>query len=350
MNKLLVLSKRDIEEHLSIEDAVTAVEQTYSLNSAKEVNLFNTVFYDFELGKADLDIKSGTIDKTGVFGFKLMTWFGDNKNKGLNPLQGNIMLYDRNTGCPIALMDATHITGMRTGAAGGVGTKFLAREDSDELLIIGSGNQAGFQLAATLMLMKNIKRVTIYDVYAEKAVEFSKTIKDRLFNEFLSKFKNNKELYDRVAERYNTEFVPVTNIENATKSADIIITVTPSRKPIIKREWVKKGTHLTCIGADMKGKQEIDENLFPIARVFIDDIEKTSQVGEMEKAINDGIFSKEEIVCEIGNVILGKNKGRISDEEITIFDASGLASQDLITAKVLYDKANDLGIGKFIEI
>lgn len=350
MNNILVLNKREIEENLSVKDAAKAVEQAYALNSAKEVDLFNTVFHDFEEGKADLDIKSGSIDKAEIFGFKLMTWFDDNKDKELDQLQGNIMLYDRHTGCPIALMGATHITGMRTGAAGGVSVKYLAREDSEELLIIGSGNLAGFQIAATLMLMKNIKKVSIYDMNKEKATEFSNTIKDRLFNEFLDKIKNDKELYEKIKERYDIEFNSVNDIESATKKADIIITVTPSKKPIIKKEWVKEGTHISCIGADMKGKQEIDEKLFPVSRVFIDDIEKTSEVGEMEKAINEGIFKKEDIVCEIGNVILGKNIGRTSNEEITIFDASGLATQDLITAKVLYDKANDLGIGNVIEL
>ena len=351
MNKIRVLNSNDIEKNLNIKDAVIAVEEAYVLNSQKEVKLFDTVFYDFESGKADMDIKSGTIDKAGIYGFKLMSWFGDNVNKGLSTLMGNIMLYDRITGAPIALLDGTSITGMRTGAAGAIATKYLSRSDSEEILIVGAGNQAPYQIAAVLMLMESIKRVTIYDPLSyDSALNFSNNIKDRLFKDFLSKFEDDSDMYERLKKKYDIEFIPEINIEKAVNRADIIITVTPSKKPIIKKEWVKPGTHFTCMESDMEGKQEIDENIFPIARVFVDDIEKTSKVGEMEIAIKKGLFSKTDIVCEIGQVISGENKGRISKDEITIFDASGLAAQDLITAKVLLDKANKLDIGTVIEL
>ena len=351
MNEIRVLNKEVVMDNLNIMDAISAVEQAYALNSNKEVNLFTTVFYDFEEGKADMDIKSGTIDKAGIFGFKLMSWFDDNTKIGLEPLVGNIMLYDRSTGCPIALLDATHITGMRTGAAGGIGTKYLARKDSEKLLLVGCGNQAPFQLAATLLLMDHIKKVSIYNpINYENAVNFSKKIKTVLTDDFLSKLSCDKKAYDSLEKKLDIDYIPVSDIENATKEADIIITATPSRKPIIMKEWVKSGTHFTCIGADMEGKQEIDENLFSIARVFIDDIEKTSKVGEMETAIKKGLFRKEDIVCEIGDVIQNKQKGRMSEDEITIFDASGLATQDLLTAKILLDKANDQNLGITIQL
>ncbi len=351
MNKIRVISKKDIETHLNMLDAVRAVEETYILNSEKEIVLFDTVFYDFEEGKADMDIKSGTIDKAGIFGFKLMSWFGDNAKRGMDTLVGNIMLYDRKTGSPIALLDGASITGMRTGAAGGIGTKYLARQDSSEILMVGAGNQAPYQIAAHLMLMDGIKRVNVYDAMSyESAVKFCETIKERLFIDFLSKFANDSDFYNELMKKYDIVFNPVSDIENAVKSADIIITATPSREPMIMKEWLKPGTHLTCMGADMAGKQEIDENIFTVARVFTDDIEKTSKVGEMEIPIKKGVFSKDDIICEIGKVIKGENPGRLSDGEITLFDASGLAAQDLITAKELLSKANQDNFGVVIEL
>jgi ornithine cyclodeaminase/alanine dehydrogenase len=351
MNKIRVISKKDIEAHLNMLDAVRAVEETYILNSEKEIVLFDTVFHDFEEGKADMDIKSGTIDKAGIFGFKLMSWFGDNAKKGLETLVGNIMLYDRETGSPIALLDGASITGMRTGAAGGIGTRYLARQDSEEILMVGAGNQAPFQLAAHLMLMDGIKRVNVYDGMSyEGAVRFCKTIKERLFNDFLSGFSDNPVFHNELIKKYDIVFNPVNDIEKATKTADIIITATPSRKPIIMKEWLSPGTHLTCMGADMVGKQEVDENIFAVARVFADDIVKTSKTGEMEIPIKMGVFSKDDIICEIGKVIKGENPGRLSEDEITLFDASGLAAQDLITAKELLAKANQHNFGVVVEL
>lgn len=351
MSRIRVISKKDIETHLNMVDAVRAVEDTYVLNSEREIVLFDTVFHDFEEGKADMDIKSGTIDKAGIFGFKLMSWFGDNAKKGMETLVGNIMLYDRETGSPLALLDGASITGMRTGAAGGIGTKYLARQDSEEILMVGAGNQAPYQLAAHLMLMDGIKRVNVYDGMGyEGAVKFCDAIKERLFNDFLSRFADNPEFFNDLKKKYDIEFIPVNDVEKATKTADIIITATPSRKPMIMKEWLRPGTHLTCMGADMVGKQEIDENIFTVARVFTDDIEKTSKTGEMEIPIKRGVFSKDNIICEIGKVIKGENPGRLSENEITLFDASGLAAQDLITARELLAKANQNNFGVVVEL
>ncbi|MFA9422642.1 MAG: ornithine cyclodeaminase family protein [Sedimentibacter sp.] len=351
MNKIRVLNKIDIEKNLNMQDVVIAVEEAYALNSQKEIKLFDTVFHDFEEGKADMDIKSGTIDKAGIYGFKIMSWFSENEAKGLSSLMGNIMLYDRSTGAPIALLEGASITGMRTGAAGGIAAKYLARKDSRELLMVGTGNQAPFQIASALMMTENIEKVTVYNPHSyESAVKFSKKIKGILRDDFLSKFKGEENIYEMVEKKYDVEFIACDDLEAAVRRADIIVTATPSRKAMIKKEWLKKGTHLTCIGSDMEGKQEIDENIFSVARVFTDDAEKTSKVGEMEIAIKKGIFSKNDIVCEIGEVILGHNKGRITDDEITIFDASGLAAQDLLTAKVLMEKAEKFNLGTVIEL
>jgi ornithine cyclodeaminase/alanine dehydrogenase len=329
-----------------MQDAVKAVEQAYVLNAEKGVVLFDTVFHDFEEGQADMDIKSGTIDKAGVFGFKLMSWFGDNAAKGLPTLMGTIMLFDRATGAPLVLLDGASITGMRTGAAGAIGTRYLARPDSSELLMVGAGNQAPFQLAAHLMLMDNIRTVRVYDPLSyEASVAFCAGIKHMLATRFLPAFADDPALQTRLRQKYSVDFIPVKDLQVATGPADIIVTATPSRKPLVMRDWLKPGTHLSCMGADMAGKQEIDGTIFAAARVFVDDIEKTSKTGEMELPIRDGLFSKQDIVCEIGQVIAGRNPGRLSASETTIFDATGLAAQDILTARELLTKATTLGFG-----
>jgi ornithine cyclodeaminase/alanine dehydrogenase len=351
MSTIRVISRQEIEAHLNMQDAVKAVEQAYVLNAEKEVQLFDTVFHDFDEGKADMDIKSGTIDKAGVFGFKLMSWFGDNAAKGLPTLMGTIMLFDRTTGAPLVLLDGASITGLRTGAAGAIGTKYLARPESVELLMVGAGNQAPYQLAAHLMLMDNIKTVQVHDPLSyDAAVAFCAGIKDMLTTRFLPAFKDDPAMHAWLQKKYAVEFIPVTDLKEAVGTADIIVTVTPSRKPLVMNEWLKPGTHLSCMGADMAGKQEIDGTIFAAARVFVDDIEKTSRTGEMEIPIRDGLFSKQDIVCEIGQVIAGRNPGRLSATETTIFDATGLAAQDILTAKELLAKAEILGFGTIAAI
>ena len=351
MNKIRVINKAIIENHLTMVDAIEAVKHAYILNSSKEITLFDTVFYEFEENKADMDIKSGTIDKAGIFGFKLMSWFGDNESKGLDTLMGNIMLYDRQTGAPIALLDGTSITGMRTGAAGGIGSHYLARHNSQKMLMIGTGNQAPYQIASHLILMDQINEIMVYNPRSyKKAEDFCRNIKSTLYTSFLDQFNHDPQVYHQLVKKYDVTFTPVEKLDESVYSADIIVTATPSKKPLIKKDWLRLGTHLTCIGADMPGKQEIDENIFAISRVFVDDIDKTSKTGEMEMAIQLGTFKKEDIVGEIGEVILGKKLGRTSDEDITIFDATGLAAQDMLSAKLLYDKAEKHNIGVTIEL
>jgi alanine dehydrogenase len=171
-----------------------------------------------------------------------------------------------------------------------------------------------------------------------------------LKEEFVDKYKDDEPYYQSLLKRIDIEFIPVDDIQQATGEADIIITATPSKKPIIKQEWVKPGTHITCVGADMEGKQEIDERLFAGSRVFVDDITQAVDVGETEIPVKKGILKKEDIICEIGSVIQGVTEGRLSDDEITIYDSTGIALQDLMTAKYILDRAIAENIGVIAEL
>ncbi len=162
----------------------------------------------------------------------------------------------------------------------------------------------------------------------------------------MSKYKDDKIL----AKKYDINFVATDDIEKSTGEADIITTATPSYKPLIKEGWVKKGTHLTCIGADMEGKQEIDENIFSKARIFVDDLEQAIHVGETETSIKKGMIKKEDVAGEIGEIIMGTKPGRLSDDEITIFDSTGIAHQDLLTATHALKIAQEKGLGTIVEL
>ncbi len=351
MFKIKVLRREEIENILDVRNVIQGVEEAYISKARNEAEVFPMIFHEFESGNGDMDIKAGYLKGANLYGFKQVSWFGENPEKGLPALLGSMMIFEGNTGRPLGLLDASYITSIRTGAAGAIGIKYLARKNSKNLLMIGTGNQALFQLAASLSVLSEIKTVSVFNPRSpERAEKFVETIKDTLNRDFLKKFKENSEDYREIKRRYAVDFQTVNNIEKAAKEADIIITATPSKEPMIKKDWIKVGTHINCIGSDMEGKQEIDEEIFGLARVFVDDLNQSIRVGETETAIKREVIHKEDIIGEIGDLIEGKINGRLTDEDVTIFDTSGLAIQDLITAKYALDNAEKKGLGAEVEV
>ncbi|MFJ6208890.1 hypothetical protein [Lysinibacillus sp. NPDC092081] len=147
----------------------------------------------------------------------------------------------------------------------------------------------------------------------------------------------------------SVQFVAVENSLKALEKTDAVITITPSQKPLIFKERIKPGIHFNCVGADMTGKQEIVEKIFEVASVYVDDITQASTVGETQSAIRAGILGKNNLT-EIGQFILGNAKGRTSDEEITIFDSTGIALQDLAVSKYIVSKAEKMNVGTIVQI
>lgn len=351
MFKVKILNQKDTEEVLDMKQVIEVVEQVYTLKADGNAVLFPMVFHEFERGVADMDIKSGHLKGADIYGLKLVSWFGENSKQNLPPLVGTVMIFDGKTGKPLALLSAEHMTGMRTGAAGAIGAKYLARKDSQSLLMVGAGHQSKYQIAATLIAMDHIKKIRIYDpMNYEGAERLKNSIKTILREKFLSKYEEGSEIYKEILRKFDVEFEAVSDLKEAVGLSDVIITATPSRKPMIMKDWVKKGTHFSCVGSDMEGKQEIDEAIFGIAKVYVDDITQAINVGETEIPVKKGIIKKENILAEIGLVIAGAVEGRSSEEDITIYDSTGIALQDLLTAKLALDIAEKKGLGVEVEI
>ena len=325
MHKIFVLSEEDTRQLLELEEIIEAIENVYKEKSSGSGKVFPLVFHEFEKGVADMDIKSGTLDKMGVYGLKLVSWFGNNPSKGLPSLSGIVMLFDSSTGLPIGTISAEHMTGMRTGAAGAIGAKYLARNNSEVMLMVGSGHQASYQIRAMQTVIKGLKKVFVYD-----PINFESA------KGFISKFEYKLD---------SIEYIPVQDLETSVANSDIIVTATPSKKPLIMKEWVKAGTHFSCMGSDMSGKQEIDENILKSARLFTDDILQSVSVGEFEVGINNGTITKEDIICEIGDVLNGEYYGRTSDNDITVFDSTGIGLQDIAAGYIAIQKAKKINIG-----
>ena len=325
MHKIFVLSEEDTRQLLELEEVIEAIENVYKEKASGSGKVFPLVFHEFEKGVADMDIKSGTLDKMGVYGLKLVSWFGNNPSKGLPSLSGIVMLFDSSTGLPIGTISAEHMTGMRTGAAGAIGAKYLARNNSEVMLMVGSGHQASYQIRAMQTVIKGLKKVFVYD-----PINFESA------KGFISKFEYKLD---------SIEYIPVQDLETSVANSDIIVTATPSKKPLIMKEWVKAGTHFSCMGSDMSGKQEIDENILKSARLFTDDILQSVSVGEFEVGINNGTITKEDIICEIGDVLNGEYDGRTSDNDITVFDSTGIGLQDIAAGYIAIQKAKKNNIG-----
>jgi len=249
----------------------------------------------------------------------------------------------------MGILSAEHITGMRTGAAGAIGAKYLANPKGENFLMVGTGHQASFQIAAILITMNHIKTVRLYDpLNFENAKKLEYEIKRLLEEKFLVYYKEDEVLYNSFKEKFNVTFKAVESLEEAVKKSDVITTATPSKKPMIMKEWIQPGTHISCVGADMSGKQEIDEKIFGDAKVFVDDITQAKNVGETEIPIKKGILDEKDIIGEMGELILGKIKGRTSKNDVTIYDTTGIALQDLMVSKLALNIAKEKNIGEEI--
>jgi len=231
-----------------------------------------------------------------------------------------IVLIDPETGRPLAIMDGTHITNMRTGAAGGIAAKYLARRNSKVIGIVGAGAQARTQLLA----LNEVFKIEEVRICARTIVECEKFVRDM--------------------EYLGLKFFIKNNVKEAVEGCDILVTATPVTQPIVKNEWITAGMHINAIGADAPGKEELDPEILRRAKVVVDDYEQACHYGELNVPFSKGIFRREQIYAELGEIIAGKKAGRTSDEEMTVFDSTGLAIQDLAAATLVYEKAKKLGL------
>jgi len=253
------------------------------------------------------------------------------KNFGMRTVMAVLVLVNPHTGAPLAFMDASHITDMRTGAASGIASKYLARPNPKILGIIGAGNQARTQMLALITQYEHFDEVRIFDMYPEKSKAIAREFR-RKYKGLIGKVKVAGSAKDCVVE------------------SDIIVTCTSARAPIVLDEWVKNGTHINCIGADAPGKQEVDPKVLKRARLVIDDWEQASHSGEINVPLAKGELTKDDVNAEIGQIVAGLKPGRENDEQITVFCSTGLAVQDALTAKIAYDAAINQKLGRYMQI
>lgn len=335
---VLFLNRSQIKEIISMKETIEKVRLAYQLKSQGKSVIWPLVNHEFIEEKGAMDIRSGYIKGEQLHGLKMLNNFPENAKTGLPAFNGIMMVYDSDTGIPIGILDASYITCMRTGAAGALGVEALARKNAKTLMLLGAGKQCPFQIVATLLVRPSITTVYIADpINAPQAESRAKEMKALLMADF-------------GVDASGVTFLAAPSIEEAVRASDAIISVTPSRKPLIQKDWVKAGTHFSCLGSDMETKQEIESTIFAGAKIYADDKAQCIRVGEMELPLQQGVITENDITGEIGDLLLGQVVGRENDDEITIFDGTGLYILDLVTAKIAIDAAKAQGIGLELEL
>lgn len=316
--KTLLLSKSDVGALLTMEATITAVEAAFLAHGRGETQMPPKVY--LALDAFDGDLRAMPAYVAGAAGVKWVNSHPHNPERhGLPAVMGLYILSDPATAFPLAIMDATLITAMRTGAAAAIASKHLARPGARTLGLVGCGVQARYLLDAHRATFGSTLEVLAADVSVEASERFARESGGR-----------------------------AVSIEEAS-GCDIVCTATPCRAPVVSRAWVRPGAHLNAMGADAHGKQELDPAILRDGRVVIDDWAQATESGEVNVPLHDGTLSRDAIHATLGEVIAGKRPGR-EHADITVFDSTGLAVQDAAVARVVYAAARERGAGAAFDL
>jgi ornithine cyclodeaminase/alanine dehydrogenase-like protein (mu-crystallin family) len=321
MSKMLILNEHDVEQLLTMRECIEVMEQALASLARGEVHnpLRSIVRAADATGFLGLmpAFRGGDVPR---YGLKEVCIFPGNPARGLDTHLGAVLLHDGENGQLMAVINASAITAIRTAAVSAVATKLLARENAHTLAIIGAGVQGKSHLEA-IPLVRDIDDVRIVSRTREKA--------DALVRKGV-----------RV----------VDSIEQAVKGADIIVTATSAREPIIRRNWLDDGVHINAVGSSIAASRELDSDTVAASSLFVDRRESTmNESGDYLSALREGAITDGHIRAELGEILLGRAEGRTSPTEITLFKSLGLAVEDLAAAQFLYEKASREEAGTWVD-
>ncbi|HEY3082255.1 MAG TPA: ornithine cyclodeaminase family protein [Chloroflexota bacterium] len=318
---MLLLDRATLAELLDVGDVIAAVEGAFAAHARGETLMPPKVYLPLPQHGGDLRAMPAYV--RGAAGVKWVNSHPRNPAEhGLPTVMGIVILSDPRTGEPLALMDGGIVTSLRTGAAAAVATRHLARSDARTLGQIGCGAQA-LHLVRSVAAVRRLDEIVLYDRDPARA--------------------------EALVARLAPLSARVGRLEEAA-AGDVVTTATPGLGPVVRAEMVRPGAHLNAMGADGPGKQELDIALLGRARVIVDDLEQARHGGEINVALAGGQFGEEEIAATLGDVIVGHTVGRERADQITLFDSTGLAIQDVATAQLAYDRARGLGVGQEIRL
>lgn len=318
-----LLTQRDIERLVDLPTAIRVIRAAFVAMARGETAMPPKVYLPLPR-QSDFRAMPAYLRRPPACGVKWVNVHPDNRRRGLPTVMALIILNDPATGEPIAVMDGIVITKLRTAAASAVAAQALARPESRTVGLVGCGAQADAQVAALAELFP-LARVAVWGPRSGEAERFCRRMQRCL---------------PRVT------WVAAPTVERCVREADLIVTVTPSRRPLVRRAWVRPGTHLNAVGADAPGKQELDPQILREATVVVDDVEQAVHGGELNVPIRRRHYRASQIHATLGEVLLGRRRGRRDRAELTVFDSTGLAVHDVALGAAVVRAAQRRGLGR----
>ena len=326
---VLFISRKDVESILSMRETIEAVEKAFREHGLGTVSMPLRPVIRVDSQKGMVAFMPAYLEGMESLGIKVVSVYADNPTKyNLPTIQGIVLLNDPKTGTVVAIMDGAFLTAMRTGAASGVATKYLASKNAKVVGVIGTGVQGRTQVAGVCEV-RAIEKVKAYDVIPDRCSTFCKQVSADL----------------------KVDAVPVSSPELAVKDSDIVVTASTSKTPVLNGDWLDKGTHVNAIGSHTPDSRELDATAIKRAKVVVDSRDAAlKEAGDLMIPISQGIISPDHIYAELGEIITGRKIGRESEDDITLFKSQGLAIQDVSAASKVYEIAVKKGLGKTLEL
>lgn len=315
---MLFLDSNDVRALLSIDECIAAVERAFRLHGEGKTQ--QPGMLGVHASHGTFHIKAGILDVgRPYFAAKTNANFPGNMDRhGLPTIQGVIALFDAERGTPLAILDSREITSLRTGAATAVAAKYLARDDASIATICGCGVQGRTQLAA-VAAVRPLSRAYAIDRDLQQARRFAREMSNDL----------------------GIDVVAASDLGAASRESDICVTCTPSRQAILGAGDVSAGAFVAGVGADNEDKQELDSGLLARAAVIVDILDQAAVAGDLHHAIAAGVMTRADVRAELGEVVAGRKRGRMHNDEIIVFDSTGTALQDVAAAAAVYERARE---------
>src|SRR5262245_8207674 len=325
--EFLFLSRADVLATLSLRDCIEAVERAFRLHA--EGRTLPPGVLGVPATGGGFHIKAaGLLGDRSYFAAKTNANFPDNpRRSGLPTIQGTVMLADATNGSPLAIMESGSVTALRTGAATAVAAKYLARGDARTATIVGCGVQGELQLAAIAAVLP-LEHVRLFDLDDARAEALAR----------------------RAEVQHGLRAETTRDLPWAIRSSDVCVTCTTARRAFVEGKDVAPGSFIAAVGADSQGKQEIEPALVASSTLVVDVLQQCAEIGELQHVLAAGLLTPKEVHAELADVIVGRRPGRTTTDEITIFDSTGTALQDVAAAIVVYEHARAAGRGTQVKL
>jgi len=329
--KLRILSKKDVQRALPMKECIELMKAAFAQLSSGQAHVPLRSQLPVTAHEGVTIFMPAYLAQSGDLGAKIVSVFPRNLKANLPTIHAVVFIIDSRTGIPMALMEGTYLTALRTGAASGAATDLLARKDARLLVLFGAGTQARTQLEA-VCTVRPITKVLVCDVDPKRAKDFVEEMKGR-------------------SAPIPNDIRWIASAEEGVKEADIICTATTSSKPVFNGKTLRPGTHINAVGAYTPQMQEVDSETIRRAKVVIDSRQASlAEAGDLIAPLQQGVITEKHIHAEIGEIVAGRKAGRTSEDEITYFKTVGVAVQDIAAARRVLDKATELGLGAEVEL